>query len=168
MFRLLNNPVVLRAISFTSTLLLSLGIVGGLPGARARRQRSFAEASMAGNVARMQILQLTGANVNARTSCCTPLFLAAGSGNPEAVRFLIRRGADVNAREQFGQTALSEAAFYGNIAVIKELLKSGADVNTVGDDGTALDVAAKTNNAVVADLLKHYGGRRACELRGQC
>jgi ankyrin repeat protein len=168
MLRLLNNPVILRAISFTSTLLLSLGIVGALPGARARRQRSFAEASMTGNVARMQVLHLTGANVNARTSCCTPLFLAAGSGNAEAVRFLIRQGADVNARERFGQTALSEAAFYGNVAVIKELLKNGADVNAVGNDGTALDVAAKTNNGVVADLLKHYGGRRACELSRQC
>jgi len=166
MFRLLNNPLVLRAISFASTLLLSLGIVGALPGARARRQRYFAEASMTGNVTRMQMLHLTGANVNIRTACCTPLFLAAGSGNTEAVRFLIRQGADVNARERFGQTPLSEAAFYGNVGVIEELLKNGADVNALGDDGTALDVATKANKASVADLLKHYGGRRACELRG--
>ena len=123
---------------------------------------------MLGNLRRMQMLHLSGADVNASGICCTPLFLAAGSGNAEAVRYLINQGADVNSRERFGQTALTEAAFYGNISVIKELLKHGAEVNAVSDEGTALDIANKSNNTALADLLKHYGARRACEIRGLC
>ena len=151
-----------RALAFTTTLFLSLVLIGALPTARSRRQQYFAEASMLGN------LHLTGADVNAAGTCCTPLFLAAGSGNAEAVRYLINQGADLNSRQRFGQTALTEAAFYGNAAVIKELLKHGAEVNAVSDEGTALDIANKGNHAAVADLLKHYGGRRACEIRGSC
>ena len=98
---------------------------------------------MLGNLRRMQMLHLSGADVNASGICCTPLFLAAGSGNAEAVRYLINQGADVNSRERFGQTALTEAAFYGNISVIKELLKHGAEVNAVSDEGTALKVITR-------------------------
>jgi len=123
---------------------------------------------MLGNLRRMQMLHLTGADVNVSGTCCTPLFLASGSGNPEAVRYLINQGADVNSRERFGQTAVTEAAFFGNISVIKELLKHGAEVNAVSDEGTALDIAIKGNNTALSDLLKHYGGRRACEIRGSC
>lgn len=122
---------------------------------------------MQGDVRRMQLFHLTGANVNARDTCA-PLFLAAASGNAEAVRYLIHEGADVNSFEKFGQTALTEAAFYGDIAVVKELLRAGAEVNAVGQEGTALDIAVKNNHAAVADLLKHYGGRRGCEIRGSC
>lgn len=163
-----TSTVILRGLAFSSTLFISLAITGLLPGARARRQQYFADASMAGNLRRMQMLHLSGANVNARGACCAPLFLAAGSGNADAVRYLINEGADVNSRESFGQTALTEAAFYGNLAVIKELLKHGADINAVADNGTALDAAIKANNSSAADLLRHYGAKRACEIRGSC
>ena len=111
---------------------------------------------------------MTGANVNARGNSCTPLFLAAGEGRLEAVRFLLDQGADLNAREQNGRTAVTEAAFFGNISVIKELVLRGADVNAMTDEGTALDIALKTNNTATIDLLKHYGAKRACEIQGSC
>jgi len=155
-------------MAFSTTLFLSLAIVSALPRSQARRQRCFAQASMDGNLRRMQVLYFAGAKINSRGSCCLPLFLAVGSGKAEAVRYLLDQGADVNAREQFGQTPLTEAAFHGNIAVIKELLLRGADVNAIADEGTALDVAIKTNNAAVTDLLKHHGGKRACEIRASC
>jgi len=116
-----------------------------------------------GSLTRMQFLHFAGANVNARGNCCMPLFLAAGEGRLQAVRYLLDEGADVNAREKFGDTALSEAAYNGQLAVAKELLSRGAEVNAIGQEGTALDVTIIRNNTDVADLLKHHGGKRACE-----
>lgn len=97
-----------------------------------------------------------------------PLLLAAGEGRLAVVRYLLDQGADVNAREQDSRTAITEAAFYGNASVIKELLIRGADVNAITGEGTALDIAHRLNNVTVIDLLKHYGGKRACEIRGTC
>ena len=120
---------------------------------------------MDGNLRRMQLLHLAGANVNSRNDDSTPLFLAAGGGRLEGVRYLLDQGADINAREQQGNTALTEATYYGHIEVIKELLLRGADINAIGQGGTALDVAIDKNDLAVAGLLKHYGGKRAGEIR---
>jgi len=114
----------------------------------------------------MRLLHFAGANINSRSNGGLPLFIAAGEGRSDVVRYLLAEGADVNAREQLGDTALTEAAYYGHVALVKELLAHGADVNALGNDGTALDIAVNRNNSVVADLLKHHGARRACEIRG--
>ena len=157
-----------RALTFFSTLFLSLAILNFLPSTRARRQTYFARAAADGNISRMRLLEMAGASVNSRTNCCAPLFLAAGEGRLNAVRYLLDQGADVNARDDRGRTALTEAAFYGNPAVTKELLLRGADVNAISDEGTALDISIDAKHAPLIELLKHYGARRACELSGSC
>ncbi len=94
-----------------------------------------------------------------------PLFLAAGEGRLEVVRYLLDEGADVNARESWGSTPLAEAAYYGHVDVIKELLLRGADINAACAQGTALDIAISRNNTAAADLLRHRGGKSAREIR---
>ena len=153
--------ILTRASAFAGTLALSLAIVNALPSVKEQRQRYFAQATMDGNLSRMRLLHFAGANINARSNCCTPLFLAAGEGRLDVVRYLLDERADVNARERLGNTALAEATYYGHIAVIKELLFRGADINAIGEDGTALDIAVKRNNPAVADLLRHHGGKSA-------
>ena len=157
--------ILTRTLALAGTFVFSLAIVNVLPGASKQRQRSFAQATMDGNLRRMRLLHFAGASINARGDRCAPLFLAAATGKAEAVRYLLDEGADVNARDEFGHTALTEATFNGNVAVIRELLVRGAEINIVAVDGTALDLATRTNNAAAADLLKHYGGKRASELR---
>jgi ankyrin repeat protein len=159
------KPIVMRALTFAGTFTLSLMMVSGLPSVRAKRQRSFAQAAMDGSLRRLQLLHLTGADVTARGYCCAPLFLAAGQGRATVVRYLLDEGADVNAREKLGGTPLMEAAYAGYLEVIKELLFRGAEINAIGNDGTALDIAVSRNNAAAVDLLKHYGGKRASEIR---
>ena len=164
MSRTTANLIITRAIAFAGTLVFSLAIVNSRPKFKEQRQRYFAQAAADGNLHRMQLLHFAGARVNARGNCCMPLYLAAGEGRLEVVRYLLDEGADVNAREQFGDTALTEAVFNGQLAAVKELLLRGADVNAIGDGGTALDIAINRNHSAIADLLKHRGGKRACEI----
>ena len=157
-----------RVLTFFSTLMLSFAILSFLPSARARRQTYFARAAADGNVRNMRLLRMAGVNIDSRGSNSTPLFLAAGEGRLDAVRYLLDQGADVNVRDDRGRTALTEAAFYGNASVMKELILRGADVNAFSDEGTALDIAVQSNRSAAIDILKHYGAKRACELRGSC
>ena len=168
MFTLGTSAIVSRVIAFAGTLLLSFAVLNFLPSARVRRQTHFARAAADGNLHRMRMLHMAGVSVNPRDACCSPLFLAAGEGRLNAVQYLLDQGADVNARERGGRTALTEAAFSGSNPVIKELILRGADVNAVSEAGTALDVAVQANHAPAIDLLKYYGARRSCELRGGC
>jgi len=154
-----------RAIAFSSTLMLSLALVSSMPRFKERRQRYFADAAIEGSLTRMQFLHLAGANINARGAGRSPLFLAAGEGRLRAVRYLLDEGADVNARENDGNTALTEAAFFGHIPVIKDLLVRGADVNAISTNGTALDIAIGKNNPALVELLQHYGAKRASQIR---
>jgi ankyrin repeat protein len=149
-----------RAIAFAGTLMISLGIVGNLPKFKARRQHSFSEAATDGNVGRMRWLQVAGVSVNPHGSP-PPLVLAAREGRVNAVRYLLDQGADVNARDNSGNTALGEATYYAQIPVIKELIARGANINALTNGGTPLDIALNKNDNAVVDLLKHYGGRPA-------
>lgn len=162
---MISSAIISRAIAFSSTLLLSIALLNLLPSARARRQTHFARAAADGNVRNMRLLQMAGARVNSQGGCCAPLLLAAGEGRLAAVRYLLDQGADVNARDERGRSALTEAAFNGNASVIKELILRGADLNALSDEGTALDIAINTNHAEAVELLKHYGARGARDVR---
>jgi len=160
----MGSALITRVIAFASTLMMSIAIVGSLPKFKERRQRSFAEAATDGNLHRMQLLSLAGVSVNSHDGRGAPLFLAAGEGRLNAVRYLLDQGADINACDRSGNTALTEATYYGHVSVVKELLVRGANINFLSSAGTPLDIALSKNNDPVVDLLKHYGARRASEL----
>jgi ankyrin repeat protein len=73
----------------------------------------------------------------------TPLFHAALGDHPDVVAFLLDRGADANARDQFGDTPLIVACAKGHAATAALLLKRGADASLEDQEGrTARDRAA--------------------------
>jgi ankyrin repeat domain-containing protein 50 len=86
------------------------------------------------------------------------LFYMSSAGLLFAVKFLLDRGADINAvSKRFGGTALTAAAAKGHETVVRQLLDVGADINIVnsgGFYGTALaTAAAKGHETVVRQLL---------------
>jgi len=88
----------------------------------------------------------------------TPLLWAVHNGDVADVERLIRAGANVNAKNEFGATPMSEAALAGNTAIIERLLKAGANPDSPGADGqTALMVIARTPNVAAARLLLAAG-----------
>ena len=160
-----TKTICARVIAFASTAAFSLAVMNGLPRVREQRQHSFVQATMDGNLGRMRWLHFAGAKINARSSLGNPLFLAASEGKLDAVRYLLDEGANVNSRESSGGTPLAEAAYYGHADVIKELLLRGADINAISQPGTALDIALNRKHTAAADLIKHYGGKTASEIR---
>ncbi|MER7844352.1 ankyrin repeat domain-containing protein [Kitasatospora sp. NPDC096077] len=54
---------------------------------------------------------------------------AARQGDPDAVRAALAAGADVEARDTEGRTALLRAAFADRVAAARLLVEAGADVN---------------------------------------
>lgn len=62
----------------------------------------------------------------------TALMRAAERGSLRAVRLLLKKRADVNAKDTFGRTALMLAAAGGHLNVVKALLAAGADANAKG------------------------------------
>jgi len=90
----------------------------------------------------------------------TALMQAAAKGDTKGVQQLLAKGADVNARDQSGQTALIIACRTPHVPpeVVKALLAAGADVNTRShNDYTALSWATTRGNSEVIRLLRRSG-----------
>lgn len=88
----------------------------------------------------------------------TPLMLASARCNLDALDVLLAAGADVFARNTFGETALMLAAFRGCAEACAELLAWGAtvvEVNHAGD--SALAFAARNGHVEVVLLLLRNG-----------
>ncbi|MCC6133004.1 MAG: ankyrin repeat domain-containing protein [Acidobacteria bacterium] len=90
----------------------------------------------------------------------------------ETIRFLIRSGADVNARDAGGVTPLMSAAFLGNLKMAELLIAAKADVNAKDNEGYSIlgmvltrleeDWASRDEKSLlppVIELLKSKGAR---------
>lgn len=64
------------------------------------------------------------------------LFDAITRGNLEAVRDVISKGADPNAKDSAGFTPLMKSAWRGYDEIAKFLVDNGADANAKSNDGT--------------------------------
>jgi ankyrin repeat protein len=83
---------------------------------------------------------------------------AVTAGDAAQVRRLLQAGADVDARNRPGQTALMVAAHRGHRAVVEALVEAGADLDaTAKYTLTALMLAIVAGHADVARILARAG-----------
>jgi len=103
-----------------------------------------------------------GFSVNSRNSAGIPLLNIAArtrTGNPEAIRYLIDAGADVNlTAEDRGTTALIDSVMAQNLEIMDDLIKAGTDLNVKDKNGqTALIVAAGASREKMVEVLLKAG-----------
>ncbi len=95
----------------------------------------------------------------AATPPASPVADVARRGDRESVRSLLREGADVNASQGDGMSALHWAAAGGDAEMAAMLVHAGANVQSVTRIGhyTPLHVACQGGNAAVVEILLEAG-----------
>jgi ankyrin repeat protein len=87
---------------------------------------------------------------------------AALEGDTARVKVLLNHGANVNATDLEGRTALMFAAINLHLDIVEMLLERGADVNARANDGaTALMLAASCGDAAIVQALLNRGADKS-------
>lgn len=94
----------------------------------------------------VEALVETGISPNSRGQCNdTPLALISKSNHSEAkdiIDYLTKKGADPNARNEFGYTPLHEAVDHGSLLAVKRLMDMGANAQILnGVHKSAMELA---------------------------
>jgi len=105
------------------------------------------------------IESLNNPNVYLTNSRTTALMMASQTAStPEClqfIRYLLNNGADINAKNSYGKTALVYAIQHKKIELIRYLINSGANLTCFGKNGfTLLDFANLTNNTDVINTIQ--------------
>lgn len=95
------------------------------------------------------------------------LIAAARFGRADMLAELVENGADVNARDEDGLTALHHAAWKGQLSVVEKLASLGANLNAQDRDKgwTAYHWAAEKGHEDVYWLLGRLGANPTIESR---
>jgi len=120
---------------------------------------SLCDAASRGDLSMVQALIASGANVNGDSESMRPLMMAAERGRKETVELLLDKGADANAQNACGQSALLIAAARGYLEIVKILVDKGnAKVDIKNCWGiTPLMEAAYHDDSEMIDYLVEKG-----------
>jgi uncharacterized protein len=104
------------------------------------------------DIARVRDLLEQGANVNAKDDEHeeTPLMLAVKFAGVDMVQLLVEAGADVDARDSWGRTAL----FYAPVSseAFRVLLRAGADIRVRDEEGNSILMRKVSESASLSDV----------------
>lgn len=111
-----------------------------------------------------------GADVNFAIAGRSLLHCSVTDNDVNDVDFLIKHGADVNTRSNFGRSPLHEAALYGHYNIANLLIEAGADLNARNQRGETPLYYAENGliagpphtpmNDKVAKLMRAHGAKR--------
>jgi ankyrin repeat protein len=108
-----------------------------------------------------------GLAASAFAAAHSPLADAMEQRNQDAVRTLLRSGADVNAAQVDGTTALHWAAYHDDTESAALLVRSGANVNALNRYGVPpLAQACQNRSAAMVKLLLEAGADANATLKG--
>lgn len=145
------------------------------PGAAERRTKAIHIAARHNHVAVLRCLldHGTAVSVDCRTMWSfTPLMSCAQgvAAADDTARELVRRGADVDAHNLDGTTALHVASMFDRASLMEILVAGGADIDRrrVVDGATALATAIQVNSRRVMETLLRLGADiHVCDAGGQ-
>jgi len=99
-----------------------------------------------------ELFETEKVDVNALLDGRSPLHYAADYGQQDVIRYLITKGANVNAVDKHGISALLAAIWEGHTECVRLMIDSGADKSGRTPDGkTYFEVAEKPE---IKSLLK--------------
>jgi cytochrome c2 len=112
------------------------------------------DAAKKGNVAEMERLLASGADVNEPGGLGTPLHWAAMNGHVDAVKLLVAEGAHLEAQSSMLGTPLHAAARFDRTKAVEALLAAGANPNSRDkDEFTPLMRAIVEKRVAVVETL---------------
>ncbi len=150
-----------RAAQIVVGLILALLLCAGC-GRKPLQYETIWESAQNGVISDIDQHLANGVAVNARGGDMdgTPLMAAAEAGQLEMVKYLLKKGAGVNAEDLDHQTAALYAARNGHDDIVKLLLDNGADINARGgDDATLLSIYAAEDDTEMVELLVSSGAK---------
>ena len=82
------------------------------------------------------------------------LITAVKEGDIKKIKQLLDKDADINAKDDLGQTSLMWSSIFGDVKTVTLLLEKGADIYAINQSGqTALSLAMGYKQKIVAKLL---------------
>lgn len=130
-----------------------------------RAERGSTDYSQALNMLAEVIAQAAAAEAAAKAAAAAKLEEAMRANDSATVLRLLQNGADVNIKDDNGETLLRWAASGGHTEIAALLLKRGADVNAKNDTGNTprkvakLFIDDKKARRAMRKLLRQHGGR---------
>ncbi len=101
-----------------------------------------------------QIRTIQDANTLRSDNNKTVLMYSCWVGNFDAVKHLVSKGADLNAQDTLGATALHLAIWKGFTPIALYLIENGASAQAMSKDGmTPLDIAIEKASPKIKPLL---------------
>jgi uncharacterized NAD(P)/FAD-binding protein YdhS len=108
-----------------------------------------------------------GINARLKLGEETPLVWAVSEGYPEIAVALIKAGANIDACNSKGNSALIRAACEGRLALAQALIDAGAQLDVQNEDGyTALILARRRGHEDIARVLVAAGANQELVSRG--
>lgn len=109
----------------------------------------------------VRIQTLGDANTAREDNNKSILMYAVWVGNADAVKYLIEKGADINAQDTGGASALHLAAWKGHTPIALYLIEKGASTTAMSKEGmTPLDIAIMRENREIMEAIDKAAPKR--------